>query len=172
MALETKLPYFLFGHSFGGLVAFEIVRELRRRATHQPLALLVAGRPAPSLGAVYPLNHLGDDDLLHELLHIDPEVQAPLSTPVVFREVLPSLRADLAVCDSYIYQDEPPLSIPIIGFAGRSDPVGTIERIYAWRNETVAPFVVHVFEGGHFFFRTAWPMFLAPLHSELHRLAS
>jgi len=169
-ALDDKLPFFLFGHSLGGLIAFEVTRELRRRGACLPLSLLVSGRPAPSLGAVYPLYHLGDRDLLRELLHMDPETQAPLRNPAVFHELLPRLRADLEVCDHYVYEHEPPLTVPIVAFAGRSDPVGTRERIDAWRHETLASFVCHVFEGMHFFPKSAWPLFVKTLRAELHRM--
>ena len=172
LALDTDLPFFLFGHSFGGLIAFEATRELRHRCSSQPVALFVSGRPAPSLGAVYPLNQLGDDDLHRELINIDPEIQAPLRTEAVFQELLPRLRADLKVCDSYVYKQEPLLTVPIVAFAGRSDCVGTLERVSAWRHETLAPFVCHVFDGGHFFLKSAWPLFVNTLRAELHRLAS
>jgi surfactin synthase thioesterase subunit len=172
VALDSELPFCLFGHSFGGLVAFEVMRELRRRKEHQPVGLLVSGRPAPSLGAVYPLYHLADDDLLRELLHMDPEIQAPLRTPAVFQDLLPRLRADLEICDSYAYNPEPPLILPIIAFAGRSDPVGTSDRIHAWQHETVGRFTCHVFDGGHFFLKSAWPLVANTLRTEMHRLVS
>ena len=50
-ALEPALniPYALFGHSLGALVAFELARELRRRRLPPPARLFVSSRGAPQL---------------------------------------------------------------------------------------------------------------------------
>ena len=54
---ELDVPYALFGHSLGSLVAFELARELRRRGVGEPRALLVSGGPAPALPRVHPPVH-------------------------------------------------------------------------------------------------------------------
>ena len=41
------LPFALFGHSMGAVVAFELARELRRRRGREPVLLGVSGRHAP-----------------------------------------------------------------------------------------------------------------------------
>ena len=48
-ALDGALdrPFALFGHSMGGLVAYELARTLRRRARPQPAHLLVSAAAAP-----------------------------------------------------------------------------------------------------------------------------
>src|SRR5688500_6938436 len=42
-------PFAFFGHSNGGLMAFELARALRRAGGPMPLHLFASGRPAPQL---------------------------------------------------------------------------------------------------------------------------
>src|SRR5229473_5409073 len=40
-------PYVIFGHSFGAIGGFEVIRELRRRGLNQPFLFIPAGRQGP-----------------------------------------------------------------------------------------------------------------------------
>lgn len=44
---NDSVPFVLFGHSMGSFVAFEVVRILKEKGMHLPLALFVSGRKAP-----------------------------------------------------------------------------------------------------------------------------
>lgn len=55
-------PFALFGHSMGGLLAFELVRSLRCHQYPQPLHLFISGCRAPQLPVESPLHHLSDAD--------------------------------------------------------------------------------------------------------------
>ncbi|MGH6679076.1 MAG: thioesterase II family protein, partial [Bradyrhizobium sp.] len=46
---SLRVPYALFGHSLGALIAFELAREFRRRRLPLPRTLIVSGRRAPTL---------------------------------------------------------------------------------------------------------------------------
>ncbi len=41
-------PYILYGHSFGGIVAFEVARELRRRGLGEPRHFFASASRAPT----------------------------------------------------------------------------------------------------------------------------
>src|SRR5690349_6176795 len=65
-ALDVRFAF--FGHSFGALVCFELVRELRHRGYPPPCHLLVSGRPAPQLPRRYDaLSELPDTEFLEQL---------------------------------------------------------------------------------------------------------
>src|SRR5262245_10714091 len=62
-ALEACLdvPYALFGHSMGAVAAFEVARELRRRARQPPVRLFLSGARAPERpNPDPPIGHLSD----------------------------------------------------------------------------------------------------------------
>ncbi|MEV4820402.1 alpha/beta fold hydrolase [Micromonospora sp. NPDC049274] len=153
---ELHVPYALFGHSMGSLVAFELARELRRRGAPQPRVLFAAGGLAPGLRRTSPNIHDQPDaivvDRLRRLGGLDEEIAAE---PELLEVLLPAIRADFSVCETYEYTPELPLSCPIVAFAGDRDEHVPPEQIAPWREHTSAGFALHVLPGGHFFPMTA-----------------
>ncbi|MGN9779209.1 thioesterase II family protein [Micromonospora sp. H33] len=156
LAGELAVPYALFGHSMGALVAFELARELRRRGAGLPRALFVAGGLAPQLRREAPDIHDQPDRLVVERLRrlggLDEEIVAE---PELLELLLPTIRADFSICETYEYRPEPPLPCPVVAFAGDEDDEVPPERVAPWREHTSAAFSLHVLPGGHFFPRTA-----------------
>jgi len=70
--------------------------------------------------------------------------------------ILPILRADFAVCDSYIFHPQPFLSCPIFALGGLDDPDIKPEDIAAWRHLTSGGFRSRMLEGDHFFIQKEW----------------
>jgi medium-chain acyl-[acyl-carrier-protein] hydrolase len=148
-----RAPYALFGHSMGGMIAYELIQELRRRGAQPPLHLFVSGAPAPHVAAqIPPIYHLPEPELVDEIRHryqgLPNEV---LQSRELLDLLLPRLRADLAVTGTYVYRDSPPLSCPITAFGGEIDQTVTPGMIEAWREHTVSTFRAEIFPGGHFF---------------------
>jgi surfactin synthase thioesterase subunit len=160
VALERG-PFALFGHSLGGLVAFELARELRRRGRTGPALLVVSGFGAPHLLRDRPrVSHLAPDDFWREVqAHYDvtPEIVAePL-----FRELAyPVLRADLEIVESYVYREEPPFDFPLVALGGIGDPEASPEQIAAWKEYSRQPVEVRMFPGGHFYVNSSRPAVL------------
>ena len=84
--------------------------------------------------------------------------------------LLPTLRADLAMCETYAYRDEPPLACPISVHGGEHDDKVPLEHLTPWRVQTSGDFQLRVFPGNHFFYlkesRTA---VMQALREELRR---
>lgn len=151
------LPFALFGHSMGALVAFELARELRRREGPVPFLLALSGHQAPRRPAPEPpFSHLPDAEFLAEVRRrydgIPPEV---LAEEELLRLLLPVLRADIQVLESYAYAAEEPLDCTISCFGGEEDPHVSLGDLQAWRDETSGPLRVRTFPGGHFFVESA-----------------
>jgi medium-chain acyl-[acyl-carrier-protein] hydrolase len=144
--------YAFFGHSMGGLVAFELARELRRRGLPEPRHLFVAGITPPRPRVASRSRHqLNDVELLDELRRFGGTPARLLDEPEVVRLLLPVLRADLAVVETYHPRLEPPLSVPIAAFAGAWDPEAPPDAMADWRAQTDAAFQLMTFAGDHFF---------------------
>ena len=103
----------------------------------QPVVTKDISRPEPALvEALRRLNGTADALLAnHELLQL----------------LLPIIRADLAIHETYRYYPEPPLACAIVAFGGRDDQTIPIDAVNAWRSHTTGPFVAHVVAGDHFF---------------------
>ncbi|MGW1954889.1 thioesterase II family protein [Streptomyces sp. NPDC001920] len=165
---ELDVPYALFGHSMGSLVAFELARELRRRGVGEPHALFVSGGRAPRLRHEQPRIHDQPDAFVVERLRrlggLPTEV---CDEPELLELLMPAVRADFAVCETYRYRPESRLSCPVVAFAGTEDREVPAERMSAWAEETSGPFVRYVLPGDHFFLRPSQAALLDTVRAAL-----
>ena len=81
--------------------------------------------------------------------------------------VVPALRADLTIFETYVYHHEPPLEWPIAAFAGRDDRNVDEAMLHAWQGHTRDKFSSLVFPGGHFFLQHERPALMAALRPVL-----
>jgi medium-chain acyl-[acyl-carrier-protein] hydrolase len=165
LALE---PYAFFGHSMGALVAFELSRELRTRGHNEPVHLIVSGFRAPYLPPRRAaLHRLADDSLVDELRRLDGTLPEVLDQPDLLELVLPTLRADLAVCETYDYRSERPLSCRVSAWGGTLDSDLNETELYGWSATTSGPFAVQRFHGGHMYIVGAGPVLAQRLSQTL-----
>jgi medium-chain acyl-[acyl-carrier-protein] hydrolase len=161
-AIQSLLdrPFAFFGHSIGGLIAYELAHHLRAVDGPAPAWLFVAGCNPPQLPNPHPPIHdLPDDDLIDELRALDGTPETVLDHKELMALMLPALRADFALLETYRYRPRPPLAMPIVAFGGADDRRAPPDGLDAWREQTSVGFELHVLPGGHFF-----------LHSEQDRL--
>ena len=165
---RADLPFAVFGHSNGALIGFELARRLRRAGEPGPRHLVASGRRAPDVPAPLPLLHaLPDDELLAGLRELGGIPEQLLGEPELLRLLLPLLRADAAVHETYVYRDEPPLEVPITGYAGTDDPRAPPASVDEWRRHTAGAFTRRDLPGGHFYLFTDRPRVLATLGRDL-----
>jgi medium-chain acyl-[acyl-carrier-protein] hydrolase len=165
-------PFALFGHSMGALISFELARRLRADGLPGPVHLIASGRRAPRIPRRKPpIGHLPDDELLEALRDYNGTPEAVLASEELMRVVLPGLRADFLVGETYAYRSEAPLQCPLDVFGGFGDPETNREELDAWGEETSGPFVVRMFPGDHFFLsgeeRLLLPVLARVLHGHL-----
>lgn len=145
-------PFAFFGHSMGAIISFELARQLRRNRGLEPTHLFVSGHRAPHLPSDEPPTfELPEPELVEELRRLNGTPQAALEHPELLELVLPVLRADMAVCQTYEYVDEPALKCPITAIGGLEDVDVSRERLAAWRQHTRAAFKLRMLPGDHFF---------------------
>ena len=150
--LPQDKPFAFFGHSLGALVAFEVARELRRQSKTMPFHLFVSGAPAPQLCPhKAPRFNLGRDAFIAEIRKLGGTPEEALQSEELLELVLPVLRGDFAVIDTYVCRDEPPLSCPITALAGTRDEEVDQFEVMDWRSQTADRFDFQVFPGDHFF---------------------
>lgn len=154
-------PFALFGHSMGGLTSFEVARFLRRIHARSPIHLFVSGRRAPQIAdSDPPIHTLPDADFIEELRRLNGTPEAVLANNELMQLLLPALRADFAVLETYVYQPEAPLNCPITTFGGLQDPDVSYEMLEAWQQQTSNAFSTQMFLGDHFFIHTAQSLLL------------
>ena len=154
----------------GALVAFELARELRRRRIAGPRLLVASAHRAPDLPSpTPPLRDLPEDQLVEQMGRIHGTSAALLQDADVRACMLPLIRADFAVCETYVYEPDAPLECPILAIGGSGDPHVSRPELEAWRDHTRAEFTLRLLHGGHFYLHTARSTLLRHLGTELAR---
>jgi len=152
VAQAADLPFAFFGHSLGGLLAFELARHCEQRGLPVPFHIFVSGCHAPRHRRRLTRHHeLPDDALIEVLKGFDGTPVEVLQNRELMELVLPTIRADFKLVADYEYRPSEPLRMPITVLAGRNDSFDSEEQVSGWHAETTGPCHIHWFVGGHFF---------------------
>jgi medium-chain acyl-[acyl-carrier-protein] hydrolase len=162
------LPVALFGHSGGALLAFEVARTLEARS-RTAAHLFVSGHRAPQLPGHSRLRDLPDDAFVAEVTALDGTDPRVFTDPALLRVVLPALRADVAMWETYRYRPGLALTGPITAFGGQSDPIVPEAHVQLWHRQTTGEFRYRIFPGGHFFLHESREQVVAAIAATLDR---
>jgi medium-chain acyl-[acyl-carrier-protein] hydrolase len=172
-ALRPSLdrPFAFFGHSMGAILAFETARFLRRSKAPTPAHLFVSGSSAPQIREPKKYADLPDDEFLQAVRKFGGIPDEVMQHTELLELMMPVLRADFALFESYQYIEEAVLDCPITAFGGLDDVDTPQDNLIAWNIHTSRAFRLSMFEGGHFYLYTAQNLLvneisreLAPLH--------
>lgn len=162
------LPFAFFGHSLGGLLAFELARYCQRYCLPMPERLLVSGCDAPQYSASGGRLHtLPDEALVGALKEYNGTPPEILENRELMALALPAIRADFALVETYRYRPGPPLNMPITVLAGKRDDHVLPQHLEGWRRETIDACRIQWFEGDHFFIHTERQAVLDCIGAEL-----
>lgn len=167
---EISGHYALYGHSMGALIAFELARWLRRSGAPEPVHLFLAAHHG--IGPSTPplcLSDLpdGEFDVAWRALGGTPD--QVMHDSELSKYYRPLLRADMAIRESHVFVEAPPLQCGVSAFGGSDDPQVSLEQLQAWRALCSGSFRVMQFPGNHFFLETAAPALLAAIRDDLGR---
>jgi medium-chain acyl-[acyl-carrier-protein] hydrolase len=157
-------PFALFGHSMGGLVAYELARKLVATGA-QPECLIVSGTGPPHTAEPVAVTGMNDTVLVDWLMDLGGTPAEVLSHPDLLRLTLRTLRADLALLERYGAPEPMAIPIPITAFGGREDYRAPVWKMAKWQSVTSREFQQRTFPGGHFFLHE----FRQPVLAEIAR---
>lgn len=150
VAADPGRPFGIFGHSTGGLVAYEVTRRVARSPGLRFLA--VAACSPPDLVRTH-LTRMTEEELLLAMAEWTDTPHDVLTESGLITATLPCLRADLSVHVSCRRSraDSDVLDVPIAALCGVEDRTTPQAECATWESWTKGDFVLHEFEGGHFF---------------------
>lgn len=143
-------PLFLFGHSLGASLAYEVA--LRLESDGRPLRrVFVSAHPPPHRQRVSDLYRQDDDALIDDVRRLAGGSAGLLEEPEARAMFLPMLRADYRIIETYRRAEPPPLRAPIEVLLPLHDSEFSRDEAQDWQALSGAPVVVHEFDGGHFY---------------------
>jgi medium-chain acyl-[acyl-carrier-protein] hydrolase len=161
-------PFFFYGHSMGAVIAFELARALRRKYGCEPEALFVGGRRAPHVANNEPVTyHLPKGEFIEELIRLDGTPKEVIAHDELMEMMIPLLRADFQLVQTYEYIPDAPLRRPITAFGGLHDYHVPRDLLLPWKEQTESRFSLHMLPGDHFFLRSSQSQLLKLIAREL-----
>jgi surfactin synthase thioesterase subunit len=150
---QTDDPIVFFGHSMGGLLAFEVALRFQA-AGYRLVAVFLSACSAPGYIKAKEFTGIADDDVL--------DFAAKMTGMNFFAEeefrvgVVPTLKAARAIA-GYNCPPESKLSCPIYAYIGDNDFIATEVDMEPWRERTTQEFELRVFSGDHFYLNNHLP---------------
>jgi medium-chain acyl-[acyl-carrier-protein] hydrolase len=158
-------PFAFFGHSMGGLIAYELARAIepgRSELKH----LFLSGCPAPQRRTVdRQVRAMNDEQLIRFLAAMEGTPVEVLQNAELLQLLLPLVRADFELVETYQFKPGPHLRSRCSLLFGCRDPETETADAGLWGDLTEAACDVHHFDGNHFFVANEGPR-IAALISE------
>lgn len=146
-------PYVFFGHSLGGLIAFELAHYIHDRGLPGAQHLFISGKSAPHIQNQDKRKYhlMAEDEFKRELIELGGTPPEIFEFPELLQLFLPLLKSDFKLAETDRPSGQPhPLNSQITVFLGRQDNL-TQAQCQGWYDLTVHTCNLHYFSGGHFF---------------------
>lgn len=166
-------PLAVFGYSLGAIISFEMCRAMRRRGYRLPQHLFVGARRPPDAPDSDRLFHTENDaTFITRVKELGGMPEEYFDHPELIDLLLPTLKADFRLSETYQYADEPPLPCDLTAFGGVDDPWVLPDQLEGWRRHASGAFRKHILPGGHFFIQSTEEALTRIIRAELHSVAT
>ena len=164
-------PFIFFGHSMGATISFELAHQLSRERGRDVTHLVVSGRQAPQIPDRYPLTFdLPEPEFVKELSRLKGTPPEVLRNREMLTLLLPSIRSDFELIQTYRYLPKSPLSCGITAMGGTDDDEVPCEDLQGWQEQAGGAFSVRMFPGDHFYLHSMEKMLLEAVAQIIARI--
>jgi surfactin synthase thioesterase subunit len=171
-ACADRGPVALFGHSLGAVLGYEVAREIDRARPGLVCHLFVSGSPGPWTVRARRATGLDDSEFLARVKEFAGYQHEAFDDPRLREVLLPVLRADVAMHESYHPASEEPIGIPVTALRGADDQLVSRAQLEQWRPATTARFAVAELPGSHMYIAEGPSALLELVGRTLHARAN
>ncbi len=144
--------YCFFGHSMGARVSYELASLLDSNGDITPRALFVSGALAPNQARKKPnIHHLPEPDFIRKLGQLNGTPREILDNKQLMEFILPTLKADFQVCETWPISSPKKMDVPIVAFCGDNDDDISSVDMKRWSCFSNKSFNLYLLSGDHFF---------------------
>lgn len=145
-------PHIFFGHSFGGRIAYELAHRCQEEDIRNTNLLFISACRSPRYPQKKPYMYLmSDSNLLQAIKDMGGNQNSLLENKDIMQLMLPTLRADIKLAETWINHHDQKLDVPIVAFYGENDPIESDKSLLDWQQFTTKNFAIEKLDGGHFF---------------------
>lgn len=160
-------PHALYGHSFGGRLAYELAHLSQRRHPGRTRWLFVSGCRSPGSPQVRPYMHEMSEADFRTALRTMGGTPAELLDGKLMRPLLATIRSEIRLAELWGDDHGGGVDVPITAMYGRDDPIDNRTSMRGWRDHTPRACELIEMPGGHFFLETHRRELLAVIGSRL-----
>jgi surfactin synthase thioesterase subunit len=155
-AIEPLLdrPCIFYGHSFGGLLAYEVACALRMEGRRLPQHFIASACLPPSLTPARRERWVGmdDDGMMFDRLAADGGIPVALRPHrEAFLPLMASVRAEYRILANYEFEEQEPLPVPLSLFHATRDRLVGEQDMSGWTHLFRGTVDKVAFIGDHFF---------------------
>ncbi|WP_030737715.1 thioesterase II family protein [Streptomyces sp. NRRL S-31] len=150
----------LFGHSLGAVLAYELAHRVRAAPELELVRLFVSGSPEPGTPRPRRATGLPDDAFLARVSEFAGYSHEALDDPEMRELILPTLRADVALHESYTPSTDLPLDAPVTSVRGTHDTLVGSDDAAGWAKVAGREFEYVEIPGGHMYLTERAPALL------------
>jgi len=145
-------PFVFWGHSMGALLSYEVAQRLRQQGLPLPQRLIVSGLNAPHVPYADPhIHHLPEAEFVAALEGLNGTSPTVLQNAELRSLVLPMIRADFQMVETYVYREAAPLTCPITILDAMDDEKTDEAGLQEWQKQSTELLELFTFPGNHFF---------------------
>lgn len=143
---------YLYGHSIGTILIYEVCRCLEESYDIFPKQLIVSGRNAPFEEEPSEFrSYMGREEMIREMKRYGFMTDDLLDNEMFLKYFTPLILSDYRLGEQYKYDGSYRISTPVSFHYGDRDVEIIQERADSWKNVTRGAFSRKVFQGNHFF---------------------
>ncbi|PWV48720.1 surfactin synthase thioesterase subunit [Finegoldia magna] len=153
--LDTQTPYYLFGHSMGTKIVYELTLRIKESDLPNPKGIIISAGRAPCYKEPNPIYHLDDEGFIEGLRRYDGTPDEILDNKDLISIFLPTLRADFIIDEDYQDKKYEKVDSNILGLMGDIDEEMKLDELLKWSEYTTKSFSYKYIPGKHMFVNTS-----------------